>query len=80
MAVRFQRKFWQIVLKYTHFGGLKIIDCVSHQPCQPPKLLGMNIFSPSQPVDKLHIPICREITRLNNTDIFGGQQSSQHIL
>ena len=61
------------------FWGFKD-HCVSHQPCQPPKLLGMNIFSSSQPLDKLHIPICREITQLNNKDIFGGQQSSQHIL
>ena len=49
-----------------------------HRLCQPPALsaaiitqnLGMNIISSSQLVEKLTIPIFREIIQPNNTNIF----------
>ena len=39
----------------------------------------MNIFSSSQPLDKLPIQIFGEIIQLNSTESFGSQQPSQHI-
>ena len=47
---------------------------------KPRKSQGMNIFSSSQSLYKLPIPICGEIIELNKTGIVGSQPPSQHFL
>ena len=77
-----QKTFVNLIQIYS-FWRLK-----DHWLCQPPTLsaaiithnLGMNIFSSSQPLDKLPIPIFGEIILFNNTESFGSQRPSQHIL